>query len=189
MIKKRTSNTEVIYAIILVIVLFILGICLFLLLQHVPMKQLMYSFSANETKQAMQASPVIQSKQAAQASQASQAKQLTQSLQKKAFVPIHTSEESILHPTPIRNKLIFIPITHSSSEKKTTVKLTPVRDRITFTPIRRSPVTPSLYKLHHVEPIKLTRMNVRKPLSRKRRIPSKRIRKMHYVEVTPERGS
>lgn len=120
MIKKRTS-LEVVPAIILIVVLLILGICLFLLLQYVPMKQITYS--ANETKQ-------VQAKQAQQVTQVKQAQQVTPIL-----LPIHVPEERI-------------------------VKFTPVRNRI----------TPA--------PIKLTRMVIRK-----------RSRKMHYVEVVPERRS
>jgi hypothetical protein len=121
MIKKRTS-LEVVPAIILIVVLLILGVCLFLLLQHVPMKQITYS--VNETKQVKQAQQVMQSKQAQQAKQSS-----------PILLPIHVPEERIVKFTPVRNK-----------------------------------ITPA--------PIKLTRMVIRK-----------RSRKMHYVEVVPERRS
>jgi len=172
MMKKRTSS-DVIPAIILVIILFILGVCLFLLLQHVPMKQMMYSFSANETKQVKQATPVIQSKQAAQVTHPIQTVQ-KKAMQQHATVPIHvtTSEERVIQLTPVRDKIIPMYIT--PTQQKTTVKLTPVRDRLTFTPVTVNHITPA--------PIKLTRI-------RKRRIPNKRIRKMHYVEITPERRS
>ena len=134
MIKKRTS-LEVVPAIILIVVLLILGVCLFMVLQHVPMKQITYS--ANETKQVQQA---VQGKQAIQAIQGKQAIQVVQvkpSIQKQAlaFIPIHVPEERIVKFIPVRNK-----------------------------------ITPA--------PIKLTRMVIRK-----------RSRKMHYVEVVPERHS
>jgi hypothetical protein len=131
MIKKRTSF-EVVPAIILVFVLIILGVCLFMVLQHVPMKQITYS--VNETKQVKQAVPAQQVKQAVQAKQAQQVKQAIQSTA-PILLPIHVPEKRI-------------------------VKFTPVRNRI----------TPA--------PIKLTRMVVRK-----------RPRKMHYVEVIPDRRS
>jgi hypothetical protein len=136
MIKKRTS-LEVVPAIILIVVLLILGVCLFLLLQHVPMKQITYS--VNETKQVKQAQQVTQSKQAQQAQQVMQAAPI--------LLPIHVPEERIVKFTPVRNKIAYIPIALTNA------------------------------------PIKLTRMFIKKRTLRKRS------RKMHYVEVVPERRS
>ncbi len=98
MIKKRTS-LEVVPAIILVFVLIILGICLFLLLQHVPMKQITYS--VNETKQVKQAVQAQQVKQAIKAQQVKQAIQSTAPI----LLPIHVPEKRIVKFTPVRNRI------------------------------------------------------------------------------------
>ena len=137
MIKKRTS-LEVVPAIILIFVLLILGVCLFLLLQHVPMKQITYSVNeTKQVKQAQQAQQVLQSKQAIKAQQAVA----------PILLPIHVPEERIVKFTPVRNKIAYIPIALTNA------------------------------------PIKLTRLFIKKRTLRKRS------RKMHYVEVVPERRS
>jgi hypothetical protein len=107
MIKKRTS-LEVVPAIILIFVLLILGVCLFLLLQHVPMKQIAYS--VNETKQ------VKQAQQAQQVTQSKQAKQAVAPI----LLPIHMPEERIVKFTPVRNKIAYIPIALTNAPIKLT---------------------------------------------------------------------
>jgi hypothetical protein len=84
MIKKRSYCADAVPVILVCAFVVLIGICLFLLLQYVPMKQMMYAFSENHTmiplhqvKQAQQLQQAQQLKQAQQVKQVIQSKQVT----------------------------------------------------------------------------------------------------------------
>ena len=141
MIKKRSYCADSVPVILVCALLVLVGICLFLLLQHVPMKQMMYAFSENHTIIPFQ-----------------KEKQATSS--KMAFAPIQT--------------ITYVPL-----------KLTKI---MAYQPTSTPHVPIKLYKVN--VPNKLTHVRSKRPyhtfkLTNVKR-PSKRSRKMHYVEIVPE---
>lgn len=200
MIKKRSYCADSVPIILVCAFVVLIGICLFLLLQHVPMKQMMYAFSENHTM-----IPLQQAKQVKQAQQVIQSKQATSS--KMAFVPIQAITHAPLkltkvtahRPTtvaPFQLNEVIVPHTYKLNEVllPNTFQLTPISSKKpTYTTFQLTPVSSQkpYKKTFQLTPISSHKKTskITPTLTHVKIRPIKLSRKMYYVRIVPEGAS
>jgi hypothetical protein len=133
---KKTCCAENLQVIVATIVFVFLGFCLFLILQNIPVKQMMYAFSANQTQHMAKAAvqPLAHTVQP-----------LAHAVQPLAHTVVKPAAQHSY--IPIQNTIVDLPITPMQriySKKPITrlIQLTPIQkgkkkwDRIMFVPVQ-----------------------------------------------------
>lgn len=203
MIKKRSYCADSVPVILVCAFVVLIGICLFLLLQHVPMKQMMYAFSENHTmiplQQAQYAKQAQQVKQVIQSKQATSSKMEFVPIQAITHAPLKLTKVTAQRPTtvaPFQLNEVIVPHTYKLNEVllPNTFQLTPVSSkRPIYTTFQLTPVSSQRpYKKtfqltpisSHKKPSKIT-----PTLTHVKIRPIKLSRKMYYVRIVPEGAS